>query len=364
MDTRPDTAAKQQADQASHRRRAHLMVAALLVACVGIGAALGAGTHPASSLDFRAESELTVSASASTLQPVAWHTLGQALMLPSLRAEIAHLTGEEASALRIGTLGDPQSSLITVYADGGSPSQADSLANTAVSVAVNFLRNTVDASAITRSTFEDSTDGWDVGTGIFVVPPSQIQQTHLVAHGGSASLAVTCLTAGCGPYLLLNRTFRQATSYTAVGWVKAQPSTRIRIVLGSTPQDVAVGATISGGPGWKRLSVEWTPQHSAPQATTTFQVMSRGSSRFDIDDVEVGPRAAIQSGAARQINAGAYRTILPAAASSTLESGDTAIWAATGAGAGFLVGAAAAATGIAATRRRRRIRAADQETLF
>ena len=363
MSTRPATVPTSQADLASDRRRVYLMVVALLIACVGAGAALGASTHRATS-DFRAESELTVSSSVPGLQPVVWHTLGQALTLPLLRTEIAHLGGEETSALRIGTLGDPRSSLITVYADGTSPAQADLLANTTASVAVNFLRQTVDATAISRSTFDGSTDGWDAGAGIFVVPPSRIQPTTLVKRNGSPSLAVTCPTTGCGPYQLLDRTFRQATAYSAVGWVKIQPGTRIRIVLGSTPEDVAVGTTISGGSIWKRLSVEWTPQHTARQAVVTFQVMSPGSSQFNIDEVEVGPQQAVRSGAAKQPSAGNYRTILPATASSILDSGDTAIWTVVGAGGGLLVGAGAAAAGMAATRRRRTIRAADQESLL
>jgi hypothetical protein len=358
MTTRSSVKIRQRADRAFRHRRAPLIVAIVLVGCTGAGAALGSGTHPAPSAYFRAESELTVTAPTQGLQSVAWHTLDHALTLPSLRAEIAQLGGEEISALHVGTLGDPESSLITVYADGASPTQADSLASAAVSVAVNFLRQTVYASTVTRSTFDESTDGWDLGAGIFVLP-AQIQQTRQQGHNGPGALAATCPTSGCGPYLVLDRTFLRGTTYTATGWVNAPPSTRMRIVLGSTPRDVAVGATLPGGTGWKRFSVEWTPQDKAPRAVVTFQVMSFGTSRFFIDDVEVGPRTAVE-GHVTQNYAPQYRLVVPAAVSGTLSAGDTASWAAGGAGGGLFVGSAAVAAGAAATRRRKRDRAIDR----
>jgi hypothetical protein len=333
---------------------------------VGLGAALGAGIHPASST-FRAGSEVTINAPSAGRQPVAWHTLSQVLKLDSIRERIATLTGAEASALRIGVSGDPQSSLTTVYADASSAPGAALLANTAASVAVNFLRQTIDAPEVTRSTFEHSGEAWDLGAGIYVLPPTRIQQARSPAHSGAGSLEVRCVTVvtgGCGPYLRLERTFRKGTAYQAVGWVKAQATTRIRIVLGATPQDVVVSPTVIGGTLWKRLSVTWTPQSDATLAITTFQVMSLGPSLFYIDDVSVGPRAAIKQVAKTPANPTRYETVLPATASRRLDSGRTAAWAAGGAGAGLMVGIAAAAASAAATRRRSRAQATGQETLF
>jgi F0F1-type ATP synthase membrane subunit c/vacuolar-type H+-ATPase subunit K len=341
-----------------HRKRAALAIAALIVACTGVGAALGAGTHPSSSAEFRSVSVLEVKASTPALQSVAWHTLGQTLTLPLVRAEIAKLAGQELSALRVGIGGDSESSLVPVYAYATSPTQADALANATASVAVNFLRKPAYASSITRSTFDSSTDGWDVGAGIFVVPASHIAQTNLLAHSGSGSLEVTCLTAGCGPYLVLARTFLRGTTYKASGWVKAPPGIRMRLVLGSTSQDVAVGSTASGTTRWRQFSVEWTPQSEATSAVVTFQVMSRGSSQFNIDDVEVGPRAAVKPGATpptvtSKTSEAQYSVVTPASVSATLDSNDTAVWATGGAGAGLLIGIAAAAAGAAAARRRK-----------
>jgi hypothetical protein len=345
---------------------AGLVITSLLVACVALGAALGAGIHPASSL-VRSESQLSVVAPTASLQPIAWHTVGQVLKLPALRAQIAQLGGIETTALHIGTSGDPQSSLITVYGDASNGPQAELLANSAASVAVNFLRQTIGATALTRSTFEESSESWDLGAGMFVLPPRQINPTRAVAHAGVGSLEVSCLTlvvGGCGPYLRLERAFVVGRAYEAAGWVKAPTGARLRIVLGGSPRDVAVGATTNGGAHWKRLSVTWVPQSSGNLAVAVFQVMSLGAAHFNVDDVEIGPQAVIHHGETAPAHVTVYKTIIPATASKTLGSGHTAEWAAGGAGAGLLVGAAAAAAASAASRRRDRRRRAGQEALF
>lgn len=358
MTTTSDVVASDPTDVSRGGHRA-LLVVALLVACVGVGAAIAAAINPAPSADFRAESVVAVAAKPE-FQPVAWRTLGQVFALPEVRAAIARGSGVEPSDLRMGTLGDPRSSLITIYADGTSAGQAVRLATTATSVAINFLRQTVYPAPISRSTFDESTEGWDIGNGIFVFPPTQIQQTRAVGHGSAGALTASCAASGCGPYLVLERTFRRETAYQAVGWVKAASSTRLRIVLGSTPQDVAVGATVAGAGSWRRLSVTWIPQGNASRAVVTFQVMSRGASQFDVDDVEVGTREAIRTGAA-QARAVQYRVVSGPAATSTLGAGDTALWAAGGAIAGLLVGAAGAAAALAAARKGRRLDEATRE---
>lgn len=137
-DTESGTTVDQRADS-PHRRRGALAIVVLIVACTGVGAALGAGTHTRTPTKFRSVSVLEVRASTPALQSVAWHTLGQALTLPLVRAEIAKLTGQELSALRVGIGGDSKSSMVPLYAYATSPTQADALANATASVAVKLL---------------------------------------------------------------------------------------------------------------------------------------------------------------------------------------------------------------------------------
>src|SRR5258708_12388349 len=112
-------------------------------------------------------------------------------------------------------------------------------------------------------------EGGGRGGGFLGYPPTQLQLTRAIGHGSAGALIASCAVPGCGPYLVMNRAFRRDTAYAAVGWVKSAPSTRLRIVLGSTPQDVAVGPTLAGAGTWPPLSLTWTPQSNAshPQAT-------------------------------------------------------------------------------------------------
>jgi hypothetical protein len=365
MSTRPAIARLQSVERAA-RARPGLWLVSLIVACVGLGAAVAAGIHPASSL-VRAEAELTVTAPTAALQPTAWHTVGQVLKVHTVRAQIARLSGQEASKLRIGTSGDPRSSLVAIHADSSSGPAAQLVANSAASVAVNFLRQAVEGAGVTRSTFDQTSEAWDLGAGIFVLPANRIAPTRSISRRGGGSLEVNCVTVvrgGCGSYLRLERDFRKGRAYLAAGWVKARPHTRIRLVLGAGARDVAVGATTAGGRHWKRLSVTWTPKRNSGLAVSAFQVMSLGASHFNIDDVEVGPQAEIQRGAPALASVTRYETIVPASRSSALGRGHTAEWAAGGAGVGLLVGAAAAAAATAAARHGRRRRADDQESLF
>jgi hypothetical protein len=232
-------------------------------------------------------------------------------------------------------------------------------------VAVNFLRQTIESAAVTRSSFDQSSEAWDLGSGIFLLPPNRIAPTRALAHTGAGSLEATCVTlvaGGCGPYLRLERTFRKDAAYAAAGWINAKRGTRIRLVLGSNSRDVAVGTIADGGGGWTRLSVSWIPKADANLGIAAFQVMSRGTSHFNVDDVEVGPQSAIQRGETPTHLTG-YRTIIPATEARALDSGHTAEWAAAGAGAGLLVGIASAGAA-AAARRRSRDRLARQERLF
>jgi hypothetical protein len=340
---------------ASGHGRTPVGFVAFLVVCATAGAALGAGAHPQPADRFRASAVVAVNASTPALQSVTWHTFARAIELPALRAQIAALVGQDASALRIGSRGDAQSSLITVYADASTPARADKAANTAVTVALEFLRDTVLGSTVADSTFEESTEGWDQGPGVYVLPPQQLQRTALLAHSGSHALAVTCMTVvvgGCGPYLVMSRPFQRGIAYTARGWIKAPRSTRVRLVLGSTPQDVAVGATTAGGNKWKLVTVNWTPRTAVTHAVTTFQIMSIGASRFYVDDIEVGPLEAVQRGVSPGGARGPYRAILPATATPLAQDAHTALWTAGGAGGGLVIGGIALTAGLAAARKR------------
>jgi hypothetical protein len=330
-----------------------VLCVAFLVLSVGAGAAIAAGTHRARS-SYRAEAQLTVRAAPGESQQVAWHTLAQALDVARVRQQVAQAGGQQAPEVQVGTRGDPRSALITIYAVGETSAQAQLLANAAAFAAPTFLRETVAPPAVLRSTFEQSSEGWNLGGGLYVLPPEQARPVRTTPHTGAGALEVTCTTVvigGCGPFLRINRAFLRDTTYETVGWVKGATKPRLRIVLGSTPRDVAVGETVHATAHWRRLAVRWIPQRDVNVARVAFQVMSRGTSRFEIDDVQVGARTAIVHATAPERRTAQYATVLPATSATLLTSHDTGAWAGGGAAGGLLVGGAAALAFVTARRR-------------
>ena len=363
MSTSSDAPSTAGIDGTSWRERRGLLATVFIVVCVGVGAAVGAGIHPTTST-FRAESSLSVNGEEAGLHTTSWHTAAQALRLAPLRTRIARLTGESASSLRVDAAGDPQSALITVVGEAATAAQAELLANSATTVTVSFLRQASQGSTVSRSGFDHSSEAWDLGSGLYVLAPRRTASTRAPAHTGAGSLEVECNTlvvGGCGPYLRLEGAFHAGVSYEASGWVDAPPATRLRLVLGSTPQDVAVGATRRGNSRWRPVSVTWSPQADHDLAVAAFQVMSVGTTRFHIDDVVIGPRSLVQRGASPAASRVRYETVLPASSAMRLYNGDTGAWAAGGAGAGLLVGAVALAAAGQARRRREAGNDADGE---
>jgi hypothetical protein len=337
------------------RSRTGLLAAALIVVCVGVGAALGAGIHPTTT-SFHSEAAISVNGESASLHPTSWHTAAAALQLPGVRASIARLSGETGGGLRVAATGDPQSALITISGQAATPAQAELLANSAATVVVGFLRQASQGSTTTHASFAQSTEAWGLGSGIYVLPPTRITHVRSPSHGGAGSLEAVCNTSvigGCGPYLRIEGAFHKGRVYEARGWVKAPASTRLRLVLGSSATDVGVGATVRGGAPWKQLTVTWAPRSDVTTAITAFQVMSLGRARFYIDDVSVGARGKPAPSEAGTARAPRFETVLPASSAGRRLQGDTAAWAAAGAGAGLLVGCAALAAAASAARRRR-----------
>jgi hypothetical protein len=158
---------------------------------------------------------------------------------------------------------------------------------------------------------------------------------------------------GCGPFVRLEQTVFKGHEYEGSGWVNASPQTRLRLVLGSRAQDVAVAETVRGRPGWRRLAVPWIPAKSASQAVMAVQIMSVGTTTLRIDDFEFGPRAGGAGGVGVGRSSTAhYEVVVPATTASSLGHANTGAWAGAGAAAGLLVIALALAAARAAARRR------------
>jgi hypothetical protein len=307
-----------------------------------------------------------VNGESASLHPTSWHTAATALRLPGVRSSIARVAGVEPHLLRVGTTGEPQSAVITVYGEGATPEQAILVANSAATATVGFLRQVAEGAISVRSGFALSSESWDLGSGVYVLRPSVTTHRRSPAHGGPGSLEVLCnspVSGGCGPYVRIEGAFRKGETYDATGWIKAPPKSRIRLVLGSTPNDVAVGAQSESRAGWQRLAVSWIPHNQTSTAVAAFQLITLGQTRFIIDDVSVAQRKTAGRHRAGHTTSPEIETLLPATSARRHYEGSTGAWAAGGAGAGLLIGLAGVAAAEAARRRRRDVRGPDRGSL-
>jgi hypothetical protein len=259
--------------------------------------------------------------------------------------------------LRLGTRGNPQSSLITIFADAGTSGSAEFVANSAASAAVNFLKEDLDSGAVARFPLDHSAEGWDTGAGIYVLPPGVTKPGVNPAHAGEGSLEATCkvlVVGGCGPYSRLERPAFKGRVYEASGWVQALHPVSLRLVMGSSPTDVAVAETVRVGTVWRHITVQWIPHAGTSAFVAAVQIMSVGEATLRVDDFEIGPRAGLRgaSGTPATPPPAKYETVVPATSAVADGGVDTGTWAAGGAAAGLLVAAAALAAARAAKRRK------------
>jgi hypothetical protein len=270
---------------------------------------------------------------------------------------VAALTGESESSLRIGTSGNPESSLITIYADGQSPQTAEFTANSTAAAAVSFLKENLAGQTVARFPLDHSAEGWDSGAGIYLLPPERSRVAAAPAHSGAGALEVTCrviVAGGCGPYLALERPVFKSHLYEASGWVQAARPTTVRLVMGSTPADVAVGETVRAGGDWRRISVQWIPHSTVSHFVVAVQIMALGAATLRVDDFEVGPRTGQRASVSAPSTGppAQYETVVPATSAAALGGRNTGVWATAGAAAGLLIAIAALAAARSADRRR------------
>ena len=200
--------------------------------------------------------------------------------------------------------------------------------------------------------FEPDAQGWGEGVPRFSLPPQSIRQTA-EARRGDAALQVTCVgSAGCGPWVELDGSFRDAVTYRATAYVRAQRPTRLRLVLGAEATDVGVGSARVARSSWTALRVRWTPRRPAASADLAVQTMAAGSATFAVDAVRIRDPAgpAVDSGMASRATNGRY-TIVSSAQPAEEVVSQTRLWALAGALGGLVAACAGLGLGAVAGHR-------------
>ena len=288
---------------------------ALVVALTLVGAIVGAGLGATPQERFVAESVVAVQADngsvdAAELHRSQWRTAADAALLPSvLQAAAAGDTGSERPSLqslrnRVTVVGSPGTSLLRIRARDRSPAAARALAVAVAQETVFFLRQVSRSNlrvddGVQGYSFEAGLDGWSRGASLFNLLPTRLARRPS-GQTGEFSLRVDCAgPTGCGPHTRPRGPFAAAARYRAAAYVRAtRPGARVRLVLGSSREDVATGAPVTlSDTRWRLLTVSWTPRANSTTAELATQTVSAGKLVMYLDGVVVGEdRSGIDQG--------------------------------------------------------------------
>jgi len=344
------------------RRPPPAALGALIVGAIA-GALFGAAMRPLKQDRFLAEAVVGVESSDASDQAKIWRTFADTLELPQVGRSAARAgnLGIDPSEIagRVEAVGDPRTKILRVRARADSDALAAALADAVTTQAIEFSRraareNLVDPTVHSTFDFEDGLDGFTSRT-LFTTPAEGLRQTSGGVTPGSRTLAFRCALPqqGCGPGTRIRATFNPGTQYMArARAVSSRGSAPVRLVLGSSSTDVAVGdSTVVKRDRFTPLRVTWTPSRPATSAVVALQTTSAKRVDLRLDNVEVfdPAQAQVDPGtetranriasvlrARRAANADAYVRVAAATPSGTVGS-STAGWVALGGGLGVVM---------------------------
>lgn len=353
------------------RRLTITVVVALPIA----GAAIGAGTHAQPVSRYGAAAAIVVDLnSGGTTEAAAQlrraelvaRAAGLPEVLAAARTMVASRRSNDEIAERVGVDFVPGSSLVRIKAREDSEPQALALANAVALQAFSFARRIglTRAGSTVLGDFEDPVSEWGATQSLFNTPPRALRHVTRGAKFGSGSLRIECpATPACGPVVQVSQHFRRRVTYVATGWAKTPNAADVSMVLGDSPRDVNTGTPRRLGPGWRRLTVSWTPTGDSTSAELGFRTSSTDAAVFEIDGVRLLDPAGLSAEAlevsrssdARAFADARFATVSPARTTGSSESrGLTVRWAIIGALAGLAIVLPALGSGAAARRVRRR----------
>ncbi|HWH23660.1 MAG TPA: hypothetical protein VNW68_02080 [Candidatus Limnocylindria bacterium] len=277
--------------------RGAFIASAILLTCTG--AAVGAGSAPKPDLRFGAEATIAVRRDTVVVAP---HQLqvapyASAVTAPQVIAAARGVAGSRRSVAEIAhdlaVVAKPGRQVVLVRARDTSPAAATALVN---ALATGAVEHVLDSSFLSSGgahvlgEFEDGGLGrWGASTSAFALPPRDLRSVAGPARFGSGKLRVTCpATRPCGASVRVYGSFRRRSTYRAEGWVRsAAGRTGVRVVLGSSVSNHAVGDARRVSPSWRRVETSWTPTRHAVWADVIFRTTAADESPFEIDGVRL-----------------------------------------------------------------------------
>jgi hypothetical protein len=279
----------------------------MVVLAAFAGAAIGAIARPVPPNPYTADGVVAIqpdvpaAANELALQRARWQRAAEALRLPQVVSRIAIIANRPEAAVsagdRLTARGRPETGLFVIRARDTTAKGAYDLAAAATRATSEFLRVSTGSrgpgTPRTAFDFEDGRQGWGVGRSQFLLPLTRTRGVRGAARGGQGLLRTRCSTAreGCGTWVSIGRSFAPGNVYSATAWVRgAQGRVPLRLVLGSSPANVATGPTASVSRDWTRIAVRWAPSALVGTAELGVQVDGPGPVTFDTDQASVRGR--------------------------------------------------------------------------
>jgi hypothetical protein len=350
-----------------------------LVALPLAGAALTGGTHATESdTRFAAEATLLVHAGtggeAQQRERVRGRVrvLAGVLRLPHTAAAARTVAGVSATAddvtRNLTVVEDPESGTIRVRVRAPSREQSVTLAGAVATEGIRLARPVLARGAgrpiEVVSDFEQPVTGWMAHPPLYNLPPERVTRITSGAHDGRGALRAECAAElGCGPWTRVERLFRAGTRYAATAYVRSPADGgEVKMVLGSTREDVQTGDAVELSEDWQRASVSWTPARDTTIADLGVQLTEARATVLDVDSVLLPdqgsvpgidvPRELDVDDELRALTAGRFATVSPARFVGEQQRPPYG-WALLGFGGGLLVAVAGIVAGLAARRRGR-----------
>jgi hypothetical protein len=269
------------------------------------GAVIGAIARPVPSNPYTADAVIAIQpdqpapSNEAALQRARWRRAAEALRLPQVLSRTATMVNLPesvvSSAGRLTVHGRPEAGLFVIRARGPTREEARRLVTGASEATIEFLRLSTGTTSNARTAFdfESGGQGWGAGRSAFVFPPASTRPVRGGSFAGKGLLHTTCVDAraGCGTWVTIHRSFSPGTVYMATASVRAVGGRApLRLSLGSSPADVADGATVNVSQRWTRIAVKWAPRALVGAAELDVQVNGPGRATFDTDQAAVrGP---------------------------------------------------------------------------
>lgn len=358
------------------------VIAIVLSLALG-GALVGAASNVTPTDRFTAEALIAIQHDPGPRQDEAavrrlrWEAVADVARLPVVVKRAARTARDPGLVQdvrgRVEVGGVPGGSVLRVRARGRAPSSAIALADAITIQTVVFFKDVNRRSFVAnrqtrRFSFEGGIEGWGPAEPEFSLPPRRLDQDRTEAKVGKASLSARCgPQPGCGPSVQVEGEYLGGTTQTARAFLRSpDEAVRVRLVLGTAPEDVGTGPTLTLSRDWTETSVRFTPKDPASAVELGVQKLTSGAAEIFVDDASL---AKVEDEVAGDIRTGADRREVDVRARAAAEDRysvmgvstlidrsepRTALWALLGGGAGLVLGLTGVVAAAAARSRRHR----------